>query len=63
VLLESVHERWDNVLRAMSDADFDRGLVHPEMGTLDLWLMLRLYEWHGRHHTAHVTALREREGW
>ena len=22
-----------------------------------------LYAWHGRHHVAHVTALRERMGW
>jgi len=25
--------------------------------------MLSLYAWHGRHHAAHVTALRERMGW
>jgi hypothetical protein len=24
---------------------------------------LALYDWHSRHHTAHVTALRDREGW
>jgi hypothetical protein len=24
---------------------------------------LALYAWHGRHHTAHVSALRERCGW
>jgi hypothetical protein len=63
VLLEAVHDRWDRILRAMSDADFDRPLVHPEMGNLNLWFMLRLYEWHGRHHAAHITSLREREGW
>jgi hypothetical protein len=22
-----------------------------------------LYVWHGRHHVAHITALRERMGW
>ena len=25
--------------------------------------MLALYSWHGRHHVAHVTELRQREGW
>jgi hypothetical protein len=34
---------------------------HPQPMTLDRLLML--YAWHGRHHVAHVTALREREGW
>jgi hypothetical protein len=22
-----------------------------------------LYDWHGRHHTAHITSLRSRKGW
>jgi len=25
--------------------------------------VVSLYAWHGQHHTAHVTALRKREGW
>jgi hypothetical protein len=25
--------------------------------------LLGIYAWHGRHHTAHVTALRERMKW
>ena len=25
--------------------------------------LVNLYAWHGRHHVAHITALREREGW
>jgi hypothetical protein len=25
--------------------------------------MLALYAWHGRHHVAHITSLRQREGW
>jgi hypothetical protein len=24
---------------------------------------LALYAWHGRHHVAHITSLRERRGW
>jgi hypothetical protein len=24
---------------------------------------LALYAWHGRHHAAHITRLRERMGW
>jgi len=24
---------------------------------------LALYAWHGRHHVAHITPLRERMGW
>ena len=50
-------------MRSMTDSDFQRTLDHPEWGTLSLDFMTRLYEWHGRHHVAHVTALRERMGW
>jgi len=62
-LLDTLHDRWDRLLRSMSDADFQRPLDHPEMGPLSLDTMTRLYEWHGRHHVAHVTRLRERMGW
>jgi hypothetical protein len=47
----------------MGPADFERPLTHPENGPMTLDRMLQLYAWHGRHHVAHVTALRAREGW
>src|SRR6476469_2592749 len=63
-LLEALHERWVALLRSMDAADFRRGLRHPEHGrVLTLQQMLGLYAWHGRHHVAHIVALREREGW
>ncbi len=62
-LLDAVHDRWLRVLRAMSSSDFARTLNHPENGVMNLDQMLALYEWHGRHHVAHVTNLRSRNGW
>ena len=62
-LLDCVHDRWVRVLNAMSDADFSRKLNHPENGIMNLDQLLALYEWHGRHHVAHITSLRERNGW
>lgn len=62
-LLEAVHERWDHLLRAMSDADFSRTLRHPEHGLRTMDWLISLYAWHGPHHVAHVTKLRERNGW
>ncbi|MGH2569557.1 MAG: metal-dependent hydrolase, partial [Bacteroidota bacterium] len=38
-------------------------LNHPESGLMNLDALLQLYAWHGRHHTAHITSLRERMGW
>jgi len=51
------------VLRAMGPADFARTVKPPEWRTPALGTMLALYAWHGRHHTAHVTSLRQRMGW
>ena len=62
-LLDALHERWVVLLESMSAADFARPLQHPERGPITLDWMLQLYAWHGRHHAAHVTALRTREGW
>jgi hypothetical protein len=28
-----------------------------------LWFLLGLYAWHGKHHVAHITSLRERMKW
>jgi hypothetical protein len=63
-LLESVHTRWTMVWRSMTPEQFARRFRHPEHpGILTLDWMLSMYSWHGRHHVAHITALREREGW
>jgi|SRR5579884_2922881 len=62
-LLDALHDRWVRVLRAMSPADFRRTLLHPENGEMTLDDVLAMYDWHGRHHTAHITRLREAEGW
>jgi hypothetical protein len=62
-LLESVHTRWVALLRSMTPQQFARTLRHPEMGLMSLDQLLALYSWHGRHHVAHITTLRERMGW
>jgi hypothetical protein len=62
-LLESLHQRWMLALRGIKPEEWKRNLRHPEMGLLSLEKTLALYAWHGRHHVAHVTSLRERMGW
>lgn len=62
-LLDALHVRWVTLLRAMTPEQFARTINHPEMGLPTLDTMLAMYAWHGRHHTAHVTTLRERMGW
>jgi uncharacterized damage-inducible protein DinB len=62
-LLECLHQRWMNLLRSFQADDWNKTLRHPELGVMTLDKMLALYAWHGRHHVAHITALRERMGW
>ena len=62
-LLESLHGRWVAFLRSLDAAQFERTYNHSAMGPVTLDHALALYAWHGRHHTAHITALRERMGW
>ena len=62
-IIDGIHKRWSTLLNSMSDADFNRVFKHPETGDWTLDGALALYAWHSRHHTAHITRLREREGW
>jgi uncharacterized damage-inducible protein DinB len=62
-LLDSLHERWILFLRSLKPEDWKRTFRHPEMGPMDLETTLALYSWHGRHHVAHITKLREAKGW
>jgi uncharacterized damage-inducible protein DinB len=62
-LLDSLHQRWSNLLRSFEHDDWNKTLRHPELGIMTLDKMLALYAWHGKHHVAHITGLRTRMGW
>ena len=62
-LLDALHTRWLILLGALSPEDFERRWNSPDRGELSVDVLLQLYAWHGKHHVAHITALREREGW
>lgn len=62
-LLDNLHTRFTALLESFTPADFDRTLVHPDNGQFTVGEFLALYSWHGRHHTAHIGALRTRMNW
>ena len=62
-ITEAVHARMVNLLEAMTEADYAKTFRHPERGDVTLATNLAIYAWHSRHHTAHITRLRERMGW
>jgi hypothetical protein len=62
-LLEGLHDRWVRVLQSVSETDAQRTLYHPERGAMTLDEYIALCGWHGKHHVAHITSLRQRLGW
>jgi hypothetical protein len=63
LLLENLHKRWVVLLSGLVRSDWNRRFRHPEHGLMTLDDNLQMYAWHGRHHVAHITSLRERNGW
>jgi hypothetical protein len=57
-LIDCLHQRWVALLQGMSDADWKRSIKHPELGSVSLENLLALYDWHSRHHTAHIRSVR-----
>ena len=62
-MISALHERWVALLESLSEQDFQHGYNHPENGRQSLAIVLALYAWHSRHHTAHITSLRARMNW
>ncbi len=62
-MMDSLHDRWVRVLQSITPGEWKRTFRHPEMGVVSLEKNLALYSWHGRHHIAQITNLRESKGW
>jgi hypothetical protein len=63
-LLHALHQRWVAMIENLSEDELERTVFHPEhKKQISLWVLLGMYAWHGKHHVAHITSLRERHGW
>ncbi|MGG9963698.1 YfiT family bacillithiol transferase [Ferruginibacter sp. SUN106] len=63
-LLHALHSRWYYFLKDITESELQRTVFHPEhKKEMTLWHLLGMYAWHGRHHVAHITSLRERMKW
>ena len=63
-LLYALHARWHEFLNHFTEGDWVKAIYHPEhKQSQTLWYLLGSYAWHGRHHTAHITELRQQKGW
>jgi hypothetical protein len=63
MLVESLHKRWVIFLRALTQEQLKRTLVHPELGERAVDDIIGMYAWHGEHHLAHIKGLIERMSW
>jgi hypothetical protein len=63
-LLYALHLRWHAALISLLEADWQRAIFHPVLEKkITLWHLLGSYAWHGKHHVAHINALRKRNNW
>ncbi len=63
-LIKSLHVKWANLIKGFSDDDLKKEFIHPETKkAVSMARMIALYAWHGNHHLAHITTLKERKGW
>lgn len=63
-LLHALHARWYELLKNMGEDDWKKTVYHPEhKKDISLWGLLKTYAWHGKHHVAHINALRKRMDW
>lgn len=62
-ILKGLHKRWVRILEFVSQEEWEKKLNHPEKGLISLKRITALYAWHGNHHLAHITTLKERRNW
>ncbi|HEX6280365.1 MAG TPA: putative metal-dependent hydrolase [Pyrinomonadaceae bacterium] len=62
-IIEGVHTRLVEILRSLSDDEFQKEFIHPETGLWTVEKAAALYAWHSQHHTAHISSTRSRMGW
>ena len=63
-MIHAVHARLHCLFAALEPAQWQRPYIHSHSKKqFDLWYLLGMYAWHGKHHVAHITSLRQRMVW
>jgi hypothetical protein len=62
-IVDAVHARWVILLRSLNESQWQHGYTHSENGRQSLAEAVALYDWHCRHHVAHIVELRKRMNW
>ncbi len=63
-MIHTIHAKLHCLFSNVTAEEWKRTYIHSQSKKqFDLWFLLGMYAWHGKHHAAHITALRERMGW
>ncbi len=63
-MIHTIHAKLVALFSNLKDEEWNRTYIHSaSKKQFDLWYLLGMYAWHGKHHAAHITTLRERKGW
>jgi hypothetical protein len=63
-LLYAMHQRLYATIANITDVQWERTVYHPASEkSMSLWFILGMYAWHGKHHVAHITALKQNNNW
>ena len=62
-LFSALHKRLHKVLNSLNEKDLKKMIHHPENGEVTIEQLIATYAWHGKHHIAHITTLKNQKGW
>ena len=63
-LLQALHQKWSFLYQTLTEEQWERTYFHPEDNQFfTVKQSACVYQWHGNHHLAHITGLKERKGW
>ena len=62
-LINALHKRWTTLLKQLTATELEKEFLHPESGIKKLNETICHYAWHGNHHLAQITSLKQRMNW
>ena len=63
-ILEGLHYRLTYIMKGLTDIESEKTFIHPQHNTLvTIKEQIATYAWHGNHHLAHITKLKELKNW
>jgi hypothetical protein len=59
-LLHALHARLYTAINDLSEEQWSRELNYPgKPAPVNIWFLLGMYSWHGKHHVAHILSFRK----